>query len=605
MAITAAPTTDAATDTTHDATTDRWRTHRGRLAGLPDGEGINIAHEAVDRHLDEGRGEHVAFRFLAKSDPPDAAGDVYTYRRLAVETNRFAHALRALGVWPGETVFLLSGRIPPLYVAALGALKGQHVVCPLFSAFGPEPIRQRMMLGDAAVLVTTSALYRRKVAPMRDELPARHYVLLDVADQADAPDGTLAYGSLVEAQPTHFHVAPTDPETPAVLHFTSGTTGTPKGALHVHDAVAMHRATTETVFGLRPDETYWCTADPGWVTGTSYGIIGPLTVGATLVVDEAEFDATRWYRILEAHRVDVWYTAPTAIRMLMHAGAEAAGGADLSTVERAFSVGEPLSAEAVRWGIDTLGVTFRDTWWQTETGAMMIANTFDATVQPGSMGRPVCGIQATLLRTTDSGELVRGDDGRVIEIDDPDEIGMIALRAGWPSMFRTYLDNEERYQRAFADGWYLAGDLARRSEDGAFWFVGRADDVIKTAGHLIGPFEVESVLNEHPDVTGSGVYGVPDDVAGEVIHARIVLRRGVEPTDEAMTSVMAHARKRLGAAVAPREIVAVDSLPVTRSGKVMRRVLRARELGLPEGDLSTLERPDGDTPPATSEGSGA
>jgi acetyl-CoA synthetase len=549
----------------------------------------NIAHEAIDRHLEAGDGDRVAFRFLAKGDPPDAAGDVYTYQRLAVETNRFAHALRSLGVWPGEAVFVLAGRVPRLYVSVLGALRGQHIVCPLFSAFGPDPIEQRMRLGNAKVLITTAALYRRKIAPMRDRLPTQHYVLLDVDDQADAPDDTLAFGALVEAQPTHFATAPTDPETPALLHFTSGTTGTPKGALHVHGAVTGHRATTEVVFGLGPGETYWCTADPGWVTGTSYGIIGPLTVGATVIVDEAEFDPVRWYRILDDQAVDVWYTAPTAIRMLMHAGAEAVGDADLSRMQRAFSVGEPLSAEAVEWGRDALGLTFHDTWWQTETGAIMIANPHDGVVRPGSMGRPVCGIEAGLLRTDDLGELRLDDDGRPVEVSEPDGIGMIALRAGWPSMFRTYLGNEERYRRCFADGWYLAGDLARRSEDGSFWFVGRADDVIKTAGHLIGPFEVESVLNEHPDVNGSGVYGVPDPVAGEVIHARVVLRRGVEPDETTMTSVMAHARRRLGAAVAPREIVAVDRLPVTRSGKVMRRLLRARELGLPEGDLSTLE----------------
>ena len=566
-----------------------WRLLLDRLDGLPDGDGINIAHEAVDRHLLDGRGDDVAIRFLSKSDTPDAPGEVYTFQRLSIETNRFAHALRSLGVWPGESVFVLAGRIPRLYVAVLGALKGQHVVCPLFSAFGPEPIVQRMVLGHASVLVTTASLYRRKIESIRDRIPARHYVLLDIDDQDDAPHGTLAYGALVEARPTHFHIAPTDPETPALLHFTSGTTGTPKGALHVHAAVAMHRVTTESVFGLRAGETYWCTADPGWVTGTSYGIIGPLTVGATLVVDEAELDASRWYRILDDQGVDVWYTAPTAIRMLMHAGRQALGDADLDRVRRAFSVGEPLSAEALEWGRATLGITFRDTWWQTETGAMMIANSADDEVRPGSMGHPVCGIEAGLLRTDDFGTLVLDDTGRPVELEESDSIGMIALRAGWPSMFRSYVGAEERYQRCFVDGWYLAGDLARRSADGSFWFVGRADDVIKTAGHLIGPFEVESVLDEHPDVTAAGVYGVPDPVAGEVVHARVVLRRGVEADAATITSVMAHARRRLGAALAPREIVAVDRLPVTRSGKVMRRVLRARELGLPEGDLSTLE----------------
>jgi acetyl-CoA synthetase len=571
--------------------TDRWQSARNRLVGLPGGDGVNIAFEAVDRHVAEGHGSTTAIRFLGKHDVPEANGQLYTYQRLATETSRFAHVLRGLGVWPGETVFLLAGRVPRLYVAALGALKGQHIVCPLFSAFGPEPIKQRMVLGDAAVLVTTSALYRRKIAAIRDELPVRHVILLDVDDQDDAPADTLAYGTLFDRAIGAFQIVATAPETPALLHFTSGTTGAPKGALHVHDAVAMHRTTTEEVFGLERSDVYWCTADPGWVTGTSYGIIGPLTVGATMIVDEAEFDPERWYRILDAQRVDVWYTAPTAIRMLMQAGPEVAAGCDLSSVQRAFSVGEPLSARAVEWGIEHLGVTFRDTWWQTETGAMMIANTADDEVRPGSMGRPVCGIEAALLTATDTGEIVLDGTGHVIGIDDPGQIGMIALRSGWPSMFRTYLHNEERYRKCFADGWYLAGDLARRDADGRFWFVGRADDVIKTAGHLIGPFEVESVLNEHPDVVGSGVYGVPDPVAGELIHARILLRRGVEPNDETIRDIMAHARRRLGAAVAPRQIVAVDQLPITRSGKVMRRVLRARELGLAEGDLSTLEVP--------------
>ncbi|HEY5662397.1 MAG TPA: AMP-binding protein [Ilumatobacter sp.] len=568
---------------------DPWEAMRARLAGLPFHEGVNIAHEAVDRHVADGFGSQPAMRFLAKGDDPDAPGTVYTYQRLAVETARFAHVLRGLGVMPGETVYLLAGRVPRLYVAALGALKGQHLVCPLFAAFGPEPIQQRMLIGKAAVLVTTASLYRRKIAPMRGRLPVRHVIALDVDDQADAPPGTLAFGDLFDRAIGVFGIAPTAPETPALLHFTSGTTGTPKGALHVHDAVAMHHATTGDVFGLGRGDVYWCTADPGWVTGISYGVIGPLTVGATMVVDEAEFDAERWYRILEGQRVDVWYTAPTAIRMLIHAGPERAAGFDLSGLRSAFSVGEPLGAEAVRWGEAHLGITFRDTWWQTETGAVMIANPAGGAVEPGSMGSAVCGVEATLLATTETGEVARDETGRVVELDDPAAIGMIALRAGWPSMFRAYLDDDDRYRRCFADGWYLAGDLARRDRFGRFWFVGRADDVIKTAGHLVGPFEVEAVLNAHPAVSGSGVYGVPDPVAGQVVHARIVLHRGVEAGDATIAEVMAHARRRLGAGLAPREIVAVDRLPVTRSGKVMRRVLRARELGLPEGDLSTLE----------------
>ena len=549
----------------------------------------NIGHQVVDRHVEQGRGDHVAIRFLDRDNAPDETGETYTYARLATESSRFANVLERLGTQPGEAVFLLAGRVPALYVAVLGALKGRHVVCPLFSAFGPEPILQRMTLGEAKVLVTSAAFYRRKIAPIRDRLTARHVLLLDVDDPGDLPPDTLSYAELMSDASHEFRVPETDAESPALLHFTSGTTGTPKGAVHVHGAAAMQCSSTRDVLGVRSDDVYWCTADPGWVTGTSYGIIGPLGVGCTLVVDEAEFDTERWYRILAEQHVTVWYTAPTAIRMLMRAGAGIAGGVDLSRLRSAFSVGEPLSADAVRWGSDELGIAFRDTWWQTETGSIMIANGCDSPIRPGSMGVAVDGIEATLLATDDDGELVLDAAGHVEEISDPEVIGMIALRPGWPSMFRAYLNAPDRYQRAFVDGWYIAGDLARRDADGYFWFVGRADDVIKTAGHLIGPFEVESVLNDHPDVTASGVYGVPDPVAGNVIHACIVLRAGIDPSEALMSDVLAHARRHLGAALAPRQILPVDRLPLTRSGKVMRRLLRARELGLPEGDLSTLE----------------
>ena len=327
-------------------------------------------------------------------------------------------------------------------------------------------------------------------------------ILIDVDDAVELPRGTQSFHALMEAASDTFRVADTTADSPALLHFTSGTTGTPKGAVHVHGALSMQRRSTRSVLGVQPGDVYWCTADLGWVTGTSYGILGPLAVGATTIVDEAEFDAERWYQLLDAQHVTVWYTAPTAIRMLMRAGAECAHGHDLSFLRSAFSVGEPLNADAVKWGIDELGITFRDTWWQTETGSIMIANPYDGEVRPGSMGRAVDGITATLLRTDDEGELLRDANGRVMETYEPDTIGMIALRIGWSSMFHAYLNAPDRYARAFADGWYLSGDLARRDADGCFWFVGRADDVIKTAGHLIGPFEIESVLNEHPDVIG-------------------------------------------------------------------------------------------------------
>jgi acetyl-CoA synthetase len=562
-----------------------WEAERRRLDGLPNGRGLNLAYEAVDRHAVGPTAGHVALRHIAKRG---AITDL-TYAELARRTNRFARVLDALGVGTGERVFVLLPRVLDLYVAVLGTLKHRSMACTLFSAFGPEPIRQRMALGSARVLVTSSALYRRKVAPIRDSLPELDHVM--VIDD-DVPQGGVALAELMAAAPDEYEIPATDPEDPALLHFTSGTTGTPKGAVHVHGAVVAHHTTGRLALDLHPEDVYWCTADPGWVTGTSYGIVAPLTHGVTSVVDEGDFDADRWYGILQDQHVNVWYTAPTAIRMLMRVGAEVAHEYDLSALRVAASVGEPLNPEAVRWGVEAIGRPFHDNWWQTETGGIMIGNIPGHGIRPGSMGRPLPGIEAGVLRTDDDGELVHpsGDSSSVEVVTAPDEPGMLALRPGWPSMFRAYLGDEVRYQAAFAGGWYLTGDLVTRDGDGYYWFVGRADDVIKTAGHLIGPFEVESALMEHRAVVEAGVYGVPDAVAGNVVHAVVVLRPGVEQSPALIDELIAHGRGLLGAAVAPRAIMVADSLPRTRSGKILRRLLRARELGLPEGDTSTLER---------------
>ena len=558
-----------------------WDEAASLLAGLPAGRGTNIAHEAVDRHVLAGRGADVALRLVPRDGPTRPV----TFAELAERTSRFANVLAGLGVQSGETVVVLAGRGLDVFTAVLGSLKHRCLTSPLFSAFGPEPIRQRLHLGRAVVLVTTAALYRRKVAGIRSELPLLRHVLVA---GGDAPEGTSDLEALLAGADPAYEIAPTDPETPSLLHFTSGTTGTPKGAVHVHAAVLAHLVTGRYALDLHPGDVYWCTADPGWVTGTSYGIVAPLVNGVVSVVDEAEFDADRWYRILAEERVSVWYTAPTAIRMLMKVGAEAAADHDLSALRFAASVGEPLGPDAVVWGRDALGQPFHDNWWQTETGGIMVANYASMPVRPGSMGRPLPGIDTALLRCTDEGEPVMRE-GRVELLTEPGAEGMLALRPGWPSMFRAYLDDPERYARAFADGWYLSGDLVRADADGYLWFVSRADDVIKTAGHLIGPFEVETVLRQHPAIADAGVYGVPDPVAGNVIHAAVVLRPGYVDDDDLHRDLMAHARKHLGPAVAPRSFVAVAELPKTRSGKIMRRLLRARELGLPEGDTSTLE----------------
>jgi acetyl-CoA synthetase len=397
------------------------------------------------------------------------------------------------------------------------------------------------------------------------------------------PEGTLSLADALADCSEQGGLVDTGPETMALLHFTSGTTGRPKGAVHVHEAVTVHHLTGRWVLDLHPEDRFWCTADPGWVTGTSYGIIAPLTIGATMIVDEGDLEAARWYGILQDEQVTVWYTAPTAIRMLMKIGADVAGDYDLSRLRFLASVGEPLSPDAVIWGQDALGLPFHDNWWQTETGGIMIANYRAEPIRPGSMGRPLPGIDAAIVRRDPVS-------GSVRVIERPDTPGELALRAGWPSMFRGYLHEPERYASCFADGWYLSGDLARRDANGCFWFVGRADDVIKSAGHLIGPFEVESALLEHEAVVEAAAIGIPEPTAGEIVKALVALRPGFHWDETLRRALLAHARKRLGPAVAPREIDCRSDLPKTRSGKIMRRLLRARELGLPEGDLSTLER---------------
>ncbi len=551
-----------------------WASIREELAGLPGGNGLNLAYEATDRHVLAG-GDRLALRWLGK----DGTVKDFTYRELSRSSNRVANVLRQFGVNKGERVFTLLGRVPELYFTALGTLKNTSVFCPLFSQFGPEPIWQRLSRGDARVLVTTATMYEKRIAALRNRLPQLKTVLLvDSAD--DHSIDVLSLPRLMTTASDDFVIPPTSPEDVALLHFTSGTTGMPKGAVHVHQAALTHYATGKFVLDFHPDDVFWCTADPGWVTGTSYGIFAPLLHGITNVVDEADFDAARWYRILQEQRVTVWYTAPTAVRRLMRIPGEPRKQFDLSALRLILSVGEPLNPEAVVWGAEALGLPIHDNWWQTETGGIMIANYPAMDIRPGSMGKPLPGIDAAIVRRTDAGLEV---------VTEPDVEGELALKPGWPSMFRGYLHDDERYRKCFVGDWYLSGDLARRDSDGYFWFIGRGDDIIKTSGHMVGPFEVESALMEHPAVAEAGVIGKPDPLVGQLVKAFVVLKPSHAPSDELQMELIGFGRKRLGAAVAPKEIAFIADLPKTRSGKVMRRLLKARELGLPEGDLSTLE----------------
>lgn len=531
---------------------------------------INICHEALDKNL-RSFGSSIAIRYVdPKWTPKNEVIKEITYQELANETYRFANALKELGIKKGDALFCLSPRVPELYIVALGALRVGVVFSPLFSAFGPEPVLARMKKGKAKVLFSYASLFRKKVLPNISALPTLEKIIL-IDDDGTLKDiqGAINFHELMESSRPTPLLEKTNPKDMALLHFTSGTTGEPKGAVHVHQAVVYHKLSGQFALDIKPKDVFWCTADPGWVTGTSYGIISPLCNGATLLIDGAEFNAVRWYEILSHFKVDIWYTAPTAMRMLMRAGEELPKNYDFSHVRFASSVGEPLNPEVIEWVKENLKITLHDNWWQTETGGIMICNYPKLPVRPGSMGKPVPGIEVSLIE------------------------GEIAIKKGWPSMFQGYLEAPERYAKCFTGEWYLSGDLAKIDRDGYFWFVGRKDDVIKTSGHLIGPFEVENVLMEQEAVLESAVIGLPDPVVGEMIKAFVVLKKNFSPSPEQRQQILSYARKKLGVAVAPREIQFIDNLPKTRSGKIMRRLLKARELGMPEGDLSMLESHDG------------
>lgn len=537
-----------------------------------DNEHINIAHVAIDSHLKTERRNKKALIWESKKGEVEE----YTFLELSRLSNKFANVLvKELGVQKGDRVFFFLERVPEIFIGILGTLKAGGVIGPLFSAFGPNAVKDRLADSGAKVLVTSPAL-KEKIVEVVPELPALKHVILAHRGKAKADPNDLSYEKVMAEASESFDMVKTHREDYAIMHYTSGTTGKPKGAVHVHGAVLGHYATAKYVLDLQGKDIYWCTADPGWVTGTSYGMFGPWSNGVTQVVYEGGFSAKYWYSFLERRKVTVWYTAPTAIRMLMKAGDELPGKCCFDSLRYMCSVGEPLNPEAVVWGEKIFGKAFHDNWWQTETGSIMIANYPIQDIKPGSMGRPFPGIQAGIL------------DDHLNELP-PGKEGNLALRPGWPSMFRTYWRKDELYQSRFKNGWYITGDRAKRDEEGYFWFVGRADDVINTAGHLVGPFEVESVLIEHPAVAEAGVIGKPDPIAMEVVKAFVSLKDGHDPSEELRHDIQKFVMKRLSIAAAPREIEFIASLPKTRSGKIMRRLLKAKELGLPLGDTSTLE----------------
>ena len=554
-----------------------WEQLRKELDGLPGG-GLNLAHEAIDRHAHSHRADGVAMYWEGTWGEEER----YTFAQMKELTDKFANVLKGLGVEKGDRVFLFMGRIPELYMAFFGTLKVGAIAGPLFSAFGPDPVRDRLQDSGAKVLIVTPDLRSRISGILKDLPDLKHVIVINKNNRSQellAP-GDISYEKEMASASSDFQIVPTTEEDFSIMHYTSGTTGKPKGAVHAHLAALQHMATGRWALDLHDDDIYWCTADPGWVTGTSYGMFAPWTNGVTQLIYEGGFRASAWYETIQKYKVTVWYTAPTAIRMLMKAGTEVAKRHDLSSLRYINSVGEPLNPEAITWGLDAYGQAIHENWWQTETGAILIANYPFQEVRLGSMGRPLPGIEATIL-DEDYNEAPPGKEGS------------LAIRPGWPSMFHTYWNNEEMYNSKFKKGWYITGDQARMDEDGYFWFVGRSDDVINTAGHLVGPFEVESALIEHPAVAEAGVIGKPDPIAMEIVKAFVALNEGFEPTDQLRREIMGFARGKLAAGVAPREIDFIDSLPKTRSGKIMRRILRKIAEGQMDslGDTSTLADP--------------
>lgn len=537
------------------------------------GRPLNIGWHCSDRLCRLGLGEKPALLW------EDHQGNArrYTFDDLRVLTNTMAEYLRhAAGLHPGERICLFLDRVPELYFGFLAILKMGGIAQPLFSAFGDDSLWTRLDNAGTAAVVTQRK-HLGKVRRARERLPElRAVIVVDAGDLALAP-GELALDLERLPRVERFAGHATEAEAPSVLHYTSGTTGQPKGAQHVHLSVLGQYLTARRVLDLRPDDVYWCNADPGWVTGTSYGIIGPWANGITQAVLDAGFQSDRWYAFLEKYRVTVWYSAPTAIRLLMRDGSELARRYDLSALRHLASVGEPLNPEAVVWSRETFGRPFHDTYWQTETGSIVVANLPGIEVKPGSMGKPFPGVTATVV-DPQSGEPV-GQPGRA---------GLLALRPDFPSIIRSYWRNPEAFAAKFRNGWYLTGDRASIDGDGYFWFVGRDDDVINTGGHLVGPFEIESAMLEHPAVAESAAVAKPDPVNMEVVKAFVVLKPGREVDDELELEIMNTLRKRLSPLAMPQEIAFVPSLPKTRSGKIMRRVLRAQEWGEPVGDLSTM-----------------
>jgi acetyl-CoA synthetase len=538
------------------------------------GDNLNIGWYCSDRICLQGKPDKTALIY----EGCGCIGKRYSFNDIRLAGNTIGTFLRELGITNGDRVCLFMDRIPELYLSFLGILKIGAIVQPLFSAFGDESLFVRLENAGTRAIITQRK-HLSKIRRILNQLPGLEYIIVvDHIIQKKLEDREILFSLEGSTPVENMDIFPTKSESPSVLHYTSGTTGQPKGVCHVHYSLISQYITAKWVLDLHDDDIYWCTADPGWVTGTSYGIIGPWSLGITQCIYESGFSSQAWYSFIQKHKISVWYSAPTAIRSLMKSGDEILKDFDLSSLRHLVSVGEPLNSEAVIWSKEKLGKAFHDTFWQTETGSIMISNYPGMKIKPGSMGKPFPGIEAAVL-----------DPETYEPINETLKPGMIAFRAGWPSMMRSYWNNESKYREKFVNGWYLSGDKASIDSEGYFWFIGRDDDVINTAGHLVSPFEVESALLQHPAICESAVVAKPDPINMEVVKAFITLKPGFKASPDLELDIMNFIRKKLSSLAMPQEIEYMENLPKTRSGKIMRRLLHAKEWGEETGDISTLE----------------
>ena len=551
------------TDYALSYTTFHWDDTEKELGWRHDDK-VNIAYSCIDRHVRGKKGDRAALVF-----DNGAGREIYTYRDLERLTNRFANMLKDMGIRKGERVAFFMPAGPELYISLLGAVKMGAVAVPLHSKYMGDAVTGLLRDSEPSLVITTPLL-RHRISDV--DVPSIRKVIATGENGSENGWHSLL-ATAGDAPATEWM----DRKDPMLLIYTSGSTGNPKGVIHVHEGALQYYQTGRWVLDLKDGDVYWCTADPGWITGISYGIWAPFLNGVTSMVCGEPVDAGRCYRLLEKNRVSVWQTTPSFLRSLMAADNSIPGKYKFGSLRKILSVGEPLNPIISRWSLKTFNLKVYDSWWMTETGAQMIANFSCLPVKPGSMGKPVPGVYAAVV----------DEQGKELP---PLEMGQLAVKTGWPAMMRGIWKDEERYREYFRiPPWYLTGDLAYRDREGYFWFQGRIDDVIKINSERVGPFEIESKLAEHRAVAEAGVIGKPDLLRGEIIKAFIVLDSHHTWSDELSRDICNFIKTRLAPHLVPDEIEVCDSLPRTRSGKLMRKVLKSREMGLPPDSSVTTE----------------